>query len=71
MEFDLQKLRGRIIEKYRTLTEFSAALKVSKITLSKKMNNKTKFSADDIVKIANLLEISEEEICKYFFTPKV
>lgn len=71
MSFEYGKLRGRIIERYGSLLKFSLALGVSMNTFSKKMNNKVRFSPDDIVKISSLLEIPQDEIGTYFFTEKV
>lgn len=71
MSFDFSELKGKIIAKYKSQSNFSKRLGVSEITLSKKMNNKTHFSSDDIAKICDLLSISQEEIGIYFFTPKV
>ena len=71
MAFDFRKLRGKIIEKYNTLTAFAQAFGVSKNTFSKKMNNQVRFSANDIIKIVNMLDIPEDEINEYFFKKKV
>lgn len=71
MAFDFQKLRGKIIEKYNSITAFAQAFGVSQNTFSKKMNNRVKFSANDIIKIVNMLDIPESEINEYFFKKKV
>lgn len=70
-KFDYSKLRGRIIEKYKTLAIFANQFGVSLNTLSLKMNNKVRFTSDDIVKIVELLDIEKEEVGSYFFTTKV
>lgn len=67
MVFNYRKLRGKIIEKYGTITEFVKIYGVSQNTFSRKLNNRLKFSADDIIKIVNILEIPESEIKEYFF----
>lgn len=71
MAFDYDKLRGRIIEKFRTQSNFSRALGVSERTLSLKLNNKIFFSQDEIAKISELLNIALDEIQIYFFKKKV
>lgn len=71
MAFDFSKLKGRIVEKYGTQAEFAKAFGISENSLSLKMNNKTKFSADDIIKIADMLDIQQTDVGLYFFTPKV
>lgn len=71
MSFNFNKLRGKIIEKYGSQAEFSKVLGISQNTLSKKMNNKARFSSDDIVKIKELLNIPNDEVNSYFFDIKV
>jgi len=71
MAFDFGKLRGRIVEKFGSQAAFARAFGVSRNTFSKKMNNKTRFTSGDIVKIAEMLEISDSEVGAYFFTKKV
>ena len=71
MSFDFSKLRGRIIEKFGSQAEFSKVLGVSENVLSKKMQNKVRFTSDDVTTISELLGIQQNEIGVYFFTPKV
>jgi len=71
VEFDYSKLRGRIIEKYGSQTEFTKAFGVSQNVFSKKMQNKVRFTSDDIMKIIKMLDIAVDEIGLYFFTLKV
>ena len=71
MGFNFNKLRGRIIEKFGSQTAFVRAFGVSENTFSQKMNNKVRFSSDDILKITKMLDIPGEEIGEYFFATKV
>lgn len=71
MAFDYSKLKGRIIEKFGTQTNFVKKFGVSENTFSLKMNNKLRFSTDDIIKISDMLEINGDDIGSYFFTTKV
>ncbi len=71
MAFDFSKLKGRIIEKYGNQENFAKEYGVSTNTLSRKMNNKTRFSSDDIIKISKMLEIPANQIDQYFFVKKV
>ena len=71
MAFNFDKLRGKIIEKYRSQGEFVKVFGVSENTFSKKMNNKVRFTSQDIIKITGLLDIPKEEVGTYFFTEKV
>lgn len=70
MEYDYNKLRGRIIEKFGTIGNFQKHLNISNVVLSKKMNNRVRLSHDDITQWADLLEIPMDQIGVYFFTRK-
>ena len=69
IEFNYSKLRGRIIEKYGTLSNFADKLGVSLVTLSNKMNNVSAFSQDEIYACCLLLDIQDNS--SYFFEPNV
>ncbi len=69
--FSHNKLRGKIIEKYGTLNNFSEAYNISMNSLSQKLNNKMQFSRNDIVRISKLLDIKKEDIGAYFFEKQV
>ena len=71
MAFDYSKLRGRIVEKYKSQAAFSKAFGLSENSLCRKMTNKGRFSTDDIVRISKMLEIPAAELHEYFFTQKV
>lgn len=71
MAFDYARLKGRIIEKYGTQSNFVRAFGISENSFSLKMNNKSRFSSDDIIKMTEMLDIEKEEVGKYFFTLKV
>lgn len=68
MTFNYNKLRGRIIENYGSITAFATVLEISTVSLSMKLNNKMRFTSDDIIKIVELLGIPADEIGEYFFT---
>ena len=65
------KLRGRIIEKGYNNGEFADALDVSRVTLRKKIYGVRDFTASEIVKICDLLDISRSEMPDYFFAQAV
>lgn len=69
--FDYRKLKGRIVEKYGSQTRFVKEYGISENSFSMKMNNKTRFSSDDIVKMSEMLDIPKEKVGEYFFTEKV
>lgn len=69
--FDYSKLKGRIVEKFGTQDKFASKIKLTSKTISNKLNNKTAFSDKEIMQWCEVLDISNDEINKYFFTPKV
>lgn len=72
MQFDYQKLAGRIVEKFGTRREFAEAVGSPESTVSRKLNGKTKISLEDIHlwSSADLLDIPAEQIGAFFCTPK-
>lgn len=71
MAYDYKKLLGKIVEVYGTQYKFAQALNVSEHTLSKKLNNKSKFKQQEITKACELLHIESTEMSDYFFTEEV
>lgn len=71
MTFDYNKLRGKIKEIFGTQDKFASALGIGRVSLSQRLNNNLDFSGTEIFSACNLLNISAEEIPKYFFTPEV
>ena len=71
MAFNYSKLRGRIIEKYGSQSDFAKAFGCSDRTLSLKMNGKRPWKQTEILSAIKLLELSEEDIQEYFFTLEV
>ena len=65
--FNYDKLRGKIKEKYSTLTIFSRELGISRTALSERLNNKSNFSDSEMLKACELLEIPLEKVQEYFF----
>lgn len=70
-EFDYSKLKGLIVEKYGSQSEFAMVLGISENQLSKNMTNRKRFSINTIDRSIELLEIPYENVSQYFFTPKV
>lgn len=71
LEFDYSKLLGRIKERLGKQENLAEKIKLSQVSLNKKLNNQVPFSQKDIISIVIELEIPFEEIPNYFFTPKV
>lgn len=66
---DYSKLRGAIREKFSSQEAFATALKMSPASLSAKLNGRTEWQSDEIVKACLLLSIPIEKAWKYFFCP--
>lgn len=71
MNFNYNKLKGRIVEKYGTQGAFAEAMNVSERTLSKKLTGKGFFTQGEMALAVELLDIPEAEINVYFFTQQV
>ena len=69
MEFDYSALRGRIVEKFGTCDKFAKSAGISPENLSMKLRRRG-FRATEIAHFSQLLDISSEEIGRYFFCPK-
>lgn len=65
--FNNNKLRGRIVELYGSQKEFSDASGIPTDIISTKLNNKNRFTREDIENWAKLLNIEPAEYHSYFF----
>jgi transcriptional regulator with XRE-family HTH domain len=61
------KLRGKIREVFGTQYAFAAAMGVSSVTISQRLNGKVEWKTNEIAKACELLGISLEEVAQYFF----
>lgn len=61
------RLRGKICEKYGTITAFAEETSKSRVTVTNKLSGETDFSRDDMVEWGSLLGITPEEYGVYFF----
>ena len=73
VEFDFDKVRGRIREKLGSEAKFAEMIGTSPTSLSAKFNNKSDFTASEIMRACDeeVLDISLEEMGRYFFTKKL
>lgn len=62
------KLRGRIVEKYGTISRFGEVVGLSGVSMSKKLTGITGFSQADIIRWCDLLDIDLSDVGIYFFT---
>lgn len=73
IEIDFNKLRGRIKEKLGSEAKFAEKIGISPASLSAKFNNKSDFTATEIIKACDkdVLDIPLEEIGANFFNQKL
>lgn len=70
MEYDNNKLLGKIKEILGCNANLALKLKISERTMSLKLNNKIDFKRTEITKICDILGITEKNIPDYFFKQK-
>lgn len=70
IEFNLNKLRGTLVEHHMTQEKLAELLGVTKKTINHKLNNKTSFTIEEIVKLFNYIKIDKDNI-HIFFSSKV
>lgn len=68
MAYKYDKLCGRIVEIYGTREKFAEAMGMANQTLSCKLNNKTDWKREEILKAMNLLHVDMADVHDYFFT---
>lgn len=71
MSFDYTELKRKIRSVFGTQDEFAKALRIGRVSLSLRLNNKAEFSQEEINKSCDLLGLKRSEIPKYFFSEKV
>ena len=64
---DYSELRKKIRGKYLRMGDFAADLGISKGTLGLKLRGISEWSRDEIEKIAELLDLTPDEIMALFF----
>ena len=71
MSYNYSKLRGKIIEKFGTLGEFSKAMKWSERTNGLKLSGRVEWKQNEIITATRLLDVNSEDIDIYFFDVEV
>jgi len=69
-EYDYSKLIGAIAEKYRTQAVFAKKIGLSERSVSLKVRGLKAWKQAEISKACEILEISNDDIPKYFFCKK-
>ena len=67
MQYNYSKLKGKIVEKFLTQSNFAKEIGISNKSLSDKLNNKRDWTQRQIDNSCKVLGISSEEIPVYFF----
>lgn len=67
MSFNYNKLKGRIVEKCGTQSEFASRMKMSERTISLKMQGKISWRQHEIMKALDVLDLSVTDVQEYFF----
>ena len=71
VQFDYSRLKGRIVEVFGTQDAFAEAIKLGRVSVSQRLNNKLEFSQGEMLRSAEALSFPLSEISSYFFTEKV
>lgn len=69
--YNYDRLLARIISRYKNRFKFAQEIGISPTSLYNKLENKQDFKQGEIIKIAELLGIRDDEIMAYFFDYKV
>lgn len=70
VKFDYSKLKGRIVERFGSVTKFAAVTGVKVNTLNVTLRKGAPLKGHLLYKFAEVLEITQAEIPTYFFVPK-
>ena len=68
MIFNYDKLKDRMQQLRYNQVSLAKATNIERVTLNQKINNRIMFKQDEILSIANALDIGLDEIGVYFFT---
>ena len=62
------KLRGKIVEVYGSIRDFSKDTNVSEQTIIAKLNGRVPFKQPEIILWCNLLGVEKDQIGEFFFS---
>lgn len=69
-EYDYTLLKQRVIEKYKAIYKLADILFVCGQSISNKLNNRSRFTYEEIEFLIRDLNIQPDEIMDYFFKEK-
>ena len=69
--FDYSKLFNRMKDYRYSQTQLASDTNIERVTLNAKLIHRSSFKQEEILAIANALDITTGEIGDYFFTPEV
>ncbi len=67
-KLDYSKVRGRIVEKYKTISNFAMKSGIRAEQFTDAFNGRRAFTSLEIMQICEMLKIPDDEIKLYFFT---
>lgn len=65
------RLKGKIVERFRTQQAFANHIGVSSVTVTNKLNGRSQFTHDEIASWCTELGISRDDVGYYFFADKL
>lgn len=70
-KYDYSRLRGRIVEKYGSMSHFADSVGMTRVSVSNRITGKIMFTVEDVDKWATLLDIDVTDLHRYFFAKNV
>lgn len=71
MEYNYDKLKGRIREKFGTQGGFAKVIGIGQSTLNLKLNNNAEWTQEEMIAAMVALDEDESRISEYFFAHDV
>lgn len=65
------KIKGRIVEKGKTIQSIAPKIPCSPYTLGQKIANETPINLDEVIALCDELDISKEEFAEFFLQTKL
>ena len=66
-----KKIKGRIVEKGKTIQSIAPKIPCSPYTLGQKIANETPINLDEVLVLCDELEITEQEFATFFLVRKL